>query len=56
VAAVIDAGDYPRLMEEMKAHNGDTSLEFRYFLAKKVYQTTSEYDKAIYSYLSQTKP
>jgi phosphoribosylaminoimidazolecarboxamide formyltransferase / IMP cyclohydrolase len=56
VNVVIDAGDYPKLMEEMKAGNGDTSLEFRYYLAKKVYQTTSEYDKAIYSYLSQTKP
>jgi len=56
VAVVIDATDYPKLMEEMKAHNGDTSLDFRYYLAKKVYQTTSEYDKAIYTYLSQTKP
>jgi len=56
VAVVIDTSDYPKLMEEMKAHNGDTSLEFRYYLAKKVYQTTSEYDKAIYTYLSQTKP
>lgn len=56
VNVVIDAGDYPKLMEEMKRGNGDTTLEFRYYLAKKVYQTTSEYDKAIYAYLSQTKP
>lgn len=53
VTVVIDPADYSRVMDEMKAHKGETSEEFRFYLAKKVYQTTSEYDKAIYAYLSQ---
>jgi phosphoribosylaminoimidazolecarboxamide formyltransferase / IMP cyclohydrolase len=53
VTVVIDPADYSRVMDEMKAHKGETSEEFRFYLAKKVYQTTSEYDKAIYTYLSQ---
>jgi phosphoribosylaminoimidazolecarboxamide formyltransferase / IMP cyclohydrolase len=53
VTVVIDPADYSRVMEEMKAHEGETSEGFRFYLAKKVFQTTSEYDKAIYTYLSQ---
>ena len=53
VTVVIDPTDYPRLIAEMKAHDGATSEEFRFLCAKKVFQTTSEYDGAIASYLSQ---
>ena len=53
VTVVIDPADYPRVMEEMKTHGGDTSEELRFYLAKKVFQTTSEYDTAIYTYLSR---
>jgi phosphoribosylaminoimidazolecarboxamide formyltransferase/IMP cyclohydrolase len=53
VTVVIDPADYSRVMDEMKAHKGETSEELRFYLAKKVFQTTSEYDKAIYTYLSQ---
>jgi len=53
VTVVIDPADYSRVMDEMKVHKGETSEEFRFYLAKKVYQTTSEYDKAIYTYLSK---
>jgi phosphoribosylaminoimidazolecarboxamide formyltransferase / IMP cyclohydrolase len=53
VTVVIDPDDYPKLVEEMKKHNGETSDQFRFFLAKKVFQTTSEYDRAISEYLSQ---
>jgi phosphoribosylaminoimidazolecarboxamide formyltransferase / IMP cyclohydrolase len=53
VTVVIDPADYPRVMEEMKARGGDTSEEFRFYLAKKVFQTTSEYDTAIFTYLSR---
>ncbi|MGD0233584.1 MAG: IMP cyclohydrolase [Syntrophorhabdales bacterium] len=53
VTVVIDPADYSRVMEEMKVHKGETSEGFRFYLAKKVFQTTSEYDKAIYTYLSQ---
>lgn len=53
VTVIIDPADYMRVMEEMKTHKGETSEEFRFYLAKKVFQTTSEYDKAIFTYLSQ---
>ncbi len=56
VTVVIDPADYRKVMDEMKAHKGETSEEFRFYLAKKVFQTTSEYDRAIYTYLSQTSP
>ncbi len=53
VTVVIDPKDYPRLIAEMKAHDGATSEEFRFLCAKKVFQTTSEYDGAISAYLSK---
>jgi phosphoribosylaminoimidazolecarboxamide formyltransferase/IMP cyclohydrolase len=52
VTVVVDPEDYPRVMEDMKAHNGETTEELRFFLAKKVFFTTSDYDRAIYDYLS----
>lgn len=52
VTVVIDPADYTKLVEEMKAHNGETSEQFRFYLAKKVFETTSEYDRAISTYLS----
>ena len=53
VTVVVDPEDYPRVMEDMKAHNGETTEELRFFLAKKVFFMTSDYDRAIYDYLSQ---
>jgi phosphoribosylaminoimidazolecarboxamide formyltransferase/IMP cyclohydrolase len=53
VTVVMDPEDYPRVMEDMKAHNGETTEELRFFLAKKVFFKTSDYDRAIYDYLSQ---
>jgi phosphoribosylaminoimidazolecarboxamide formyltransferase/IMP cyclohydrolase len=53
VTVVVDPEDYPRVMEDMKAHNGETTKELRFFLAKKVFFKTSDYDRAIYDYLSQ---
>ena len=52
VTVVVDPDDYPRVMEDMKAHNGETTEELA-FLAKKVFFETSDYDRAIYDYLSQ---
>jgi phosphoribosylaminoimidazolecarboxamide formyltransferase / IMP cyclohydrolase len=54
VTVVVDPEDYGRVMEDMKAHNGETSEELRFFLAKKVFFLTSDYDTAIYEYLSKT--
>jgi len=54
VTVLIDPADYRSVMDEMKAHSGETSEKLRFYLAKKVFQTTSEYDRAIHTYLSQT--
>lgn len=55
VTVVVDPEDYPRVMEDMKAHNGETSEELRFYLAKKVFYMTSDYDNAIYTYLAEAK-
>ncbi|UCG13300.1 MAG: IMP cyclohydrolase [Deltaproteobacteria bacterium] len=51
VAVVVDPGDYKSVIEEMKAKEGQLSLETRFRLAKKVFQLTHEYDGAITRYL-----
>ena len=56
VTVVVDPEDYAKVIEDMRAHNGETSEELRFYLAKKVFFLTSDYDRAIYSYLSETKP
>jgi phosphoribosylaminoimidazolecarboxamide formyltransferase/IMP cyclohydrolase len=43
------------VMEDMKANNGETTEDFRFYLAKKVFYLTSDYDNAIYAYLSKAK-
>ncbi|MGD0229296.1 MAG: IMP cyclohydrolase [Syntrophorhabdales bacterium] len=53
VTVVVDPEDYRKVMEDMVAHNGETSEELRFFLAKKVFFLTSDYDRAIYEYLSK---
>ncbi|MCS7281361.1 MAG: IMP cyclohydrolase [Desulfobacterota bacterium] len=52
VTVVTDPNDYPELIRNMKENNGDTSLDFRFYLAQKVFKLTYEYDKAIFEYLS----
>ncbi len=52
VTVVVDPGDYERLMEEMKAGNGETTLEFRKQCALNVYRLTSLYDAMIFNYLN----
>ena len=56
VTVVVDPADYPKVIENMKAHNGETTEDLRFYLAKKVFFLTSDYDTAIYTYLSETKP
>jgi len=52
VTAICDSGDYPKVMSELTA-DGQTSLETRLYLAKKIFRRTSEYDGAITAYLAQ---
>lgn len=53
VTVLTDPRDYPRVLEEMAEHDGDTSLRLREELAIKVFRRTSEYDGAISNYLGQ---
>lgn len=55
VTVVVDPDDYPKVMENMKTNNGETTEDLRFYLAKKVFSITSDYDKAIYAYLSNIK-
>ena len=55
VTVVVDPEDYARVMEDMKANDGATTEDLRFYLAKKVFYFTSDYDNAIYSYLSKAK-
>jgi phosphoribosylaminoimidazolecarboxamide formyltransferase / IMP cyclohydrolase len=56
VTVIVDPDDYPKIIESMKTNNGETTEELRFYLAKKVFYLTADYDKAIYNYLSQIKP
>jgi phosphoribosylaminoimidazolecarboxamide formyltransferase/IMP cyclohydrolase len=54
VTVVVDPADYPKVLEEIKKY-GNTTLETRFELAKKVFKLTSGYDKIIAEYLSKVK-
>jgi phosphoribosylaminoimidazolecarboxamide formyltransferase/IMP cyclohydrolase len=47
VAVVVDADDYARLLDELNAHGGATTLALRKALAQKAYARTAAYDAAI---------
>lgn len=53
VTVVTDPGDYERVLEDMKEHDGETSLRLREEFAVKVFRRTSDYDEAIANYLGQ---
>jgi phosphoribosylaminoimidazolecarboxamide formyltransferase/IMP cyclohydrolase len=51
VTVVVDAGDYERVLSEMRAENGAVSDATRFDLATKVFEHTARYDGAIANYL-----
>ena len=53
VAAVVDPSDYPRILDELTARSGQTSLDLRYRLAQKAFAHTADYDRAIAEYLGE---
>ncbi|BAM04460.1 IMP cyclohydrolase [Phycisphaera mikurensis] len=53
VAAVGDPAAYPRVLAELEAHGGATTLALRAELAAGVFALTAGYDGAIASYLQQ---
>lgn len=52
VTVVCDPADYPRLIEQMAEHGGETTIEFRRQMALKVFLKTGAYDNAIADYLT----
>jgi phosphoribosylaminoimidazolecarboxamide formyltransferase/IMP cyclohydrolase len=52
VSVVVDAADYGKVLDEIKA-DGDTTLNTRKALAAKVFRHTASYDALISDYLSQ---
>jgi phosphoribosylaminoimidazolecarboxamide formyltransferase/IMP cyclohydrolase len=47
VAVVVSPADYPGLLEELCANQGELSLETCWRLARKAFRTTADYDAAI---------
>ncbi len=52
VTVIVDPADYRPVLNEMKKNGGVISRETNFRLAKKVYQLTAKYDKAISEYLA----
>jgi phosphoribosylaminoimidazolecarboxamide formyltransferase/IMP cyclohydrolase len=53
VTVVVDPADYPKIIQEMKANKGATTVATRFQLARKVFALTSAYDTAISLYLKE---
>lgn len=52
VTVVVEPEDYQRVMDEMSANSGATSLDTRKFLAQRAYARTAAYDAAISTWLA----
>ena len=52
VTVVCDPADYTKVLDEMRLHNGSTTLGTRRKLAAKVYTRTAAYDTAISTWLN----
>jgi phosphoribosylaminoimidazolecarboxamide formyltransferase/IMP cyclohydrolase len=52
VTVVVEPSDYARVLDEMTAHKGATTLELRKSLAAKAYARTGAYDAAISSWFA----
>ena len=53
VAIVVNASDYPRVLEEMTAHQGSLTAQTRFELAVAAFEHTAAYDGMIANYLGQ---
>ena len=54
VASVTDPGDYDDILAQLGEHDGCTSLASRYRLARRAFDHTAAYDRAIADYLAKT--
>ncbi len=55
VTVVVDPEDYGKVIEDMKSNKGETTKVLRFYLARKVFGMTADYDAAIYKYLSDAR-
>jgi phosphoribosylaminoimidazolecarboxamide formyltransferase / IMP cyclohydrolase len=53
VAVIVDVDDYSALVDELKRHQGMTSLAFRRRMAQKAFARTAAYDAAISNWMGQ---
>ena len=53
VTVVVDPADYEAVLEEMRDREGETTLKLRERLAIKAFITTSDYDRAIATFLNE---
>jgi phosphoribosylaminoimidazolecarboxamide formyltransferase/IMP cyclohydrolase len=53
VTVVVDPADYDLVLEDMRDHEGETTLKLRERLAIKAFIKTSDYDRAIGSFLNR---
>ena len=51
VASVVDPADYDRIIADLKANQGTTSLDLRFQLARKAFDHTAVYDRTIADFL-----
>ncbi|MCK5862924.1 MAG: IMP cyclohydrolase [Candidatus Hydrogenedentes bacterium] len=56
VTVVVNPQRYPRIMHELRAHDGDTSYDTRFTLAREAYECVANYDTAIAAYLKKQEP
>ena len=54
VTVIVDPSDYPKVLKEI-TESGQTTLETRFELAKKVFMHTWQYDRAISDYLESVQ-
>jgi len=53
VAPVVDPGDYDRIQEELEKTGGNLTAALRFALAKKAFEHTAAYDRAIAEFLRE---
>src|ERR1700692_2807320 len=53
VTVVVDPADYDTVLENMRDHEGETTLKLREDLAIKAFSKTSDYDRAIGAFLNK---
>jgi phosphoribosylaminoimidazolecarboxamide formyltransferase/IMP cyclohydrolase len=55
VTVVVDPADYDAVLEDIRDHDGETTLKLRERLAIKAFIRTSDYDRAIANYLNRAQ-